>query len=135
MSASQQSAQYMPPRAGQVLAITTSATARSYDISKLAMGGYSPSGVAHPQEVDLYMQAESNDIWFYFATASDTNISVSGADADGASPLTFGASYAIRLVKDALPIRVRIRRGTDKFLTVRGAAGGILRMWAASASE
>ncbi len=50
--------------------------------------------------------------------------------------LTFANTYAAVLEAGESPIKIRINRGVDRFLVVKAAStSGILRFWAASASD
>ena len=129
----------LPPRRGAVKAITVDSTARSYNIIKLALGDQTPDGSAStPVEVDLYMQAQTNDVFFYFTSTSGTSdLSDTAALAAGAASLTaFEVEHCAVLEAGELPVCFRINRAVDKHLVVKAAStSGFLRFWAAAAAE
>jgi len=128
-----QDANITPPRRGAVLAIDVDSTARAYNISALALGGYTPEAdLDRRNEVFLYLQAETSDVFFYFhsATASDLD-DTAKITAGGA--VAFANTYGAVLEAGNPPLKLRIDRSLDKFLIVKAAvASGILRVWAAS---
>ena len=135
-NAEDQYAQIAPPRRGAVWAVATDTTARAYDISKCALGGYTPEGSkAKRNHVVLWLQAETNDVYFYFDSATGNSLDTTTKQSAGAGDLAFADSYCAIVKAGNAPIRVRIDRSTDKFIQVRGSAGGILRMWAGSTGE
>lgn len=119
-----------PPRAGQTLALTLDATARSYDISTLAMGGFTPDAdVKRKSEVYLYMQTESAGAYFTFSIVAKT-IDNSVAVAAG-SALAYADTHCALIASGGI-IRLRINRSLDKFLNVKGTGAGTLRLWISS---
>jgi hypothetical protein len=129
--------QCAPPRKGAVWAVTVDSTARAYDISKAALGGFTPEATqSRRAEVYLYLQAETNDVFFYFHSATDTALSDTAAQAATAADLGFVATHCAILEAGSAPLKVRINRAVDKFLVVKAAStAGVLRMWAGSESE
>lgn len=130
-----QIAQSQPPRRGAVIALTVDSTARAYDLTGLALGGKTPEGAGTASmDVVLWMQAETNDVFFHFHSASATDLNDATVIAVGAS-LAFNAAYGACLEAGASPIKVRINRAIDKFLVVKAAStSGTLRFWACSDS-
>lgn len=127
-----------PPRRGAVWALTVDSTARAYDLSKAAIGGYTPEGSLKKRaEVYVWMQAQTNDVFFYFHTAdASADLSDTAAQSAAEADLTFADSYCAVLEAGESPIKVRLNRSLDKFIIVKAAStSGILRMWAASDSE
>lgn len=127
-----QFANIVPPRRGAVWAVTVDSTARAYDISKADLGGYTPDA-KRPNSVFLYLQAETNDVYFYFSSATASDLSDTAAQAASSADLAFANTYGALLEAGGPPLAVRIDRMTDKFLILKAASSsGILRMWAAS---
>jgi len=126
-----------PPRKGAVLAITVDSTARAYNISKIALGGYTPeASLAKRAEVYLWMQAQTNDVFFYFHSATDNALDDTAATSAGSADAAFVATHCAVLEAGESPVKFRINRSLDKFLIVKAAStSGILRVWAASDSE
>lgn len=141
MGAEKQIYECMPPRRGAVLALTVDSTARAYDMLTLDLAGYTPRNAQREQShVVLFMQAETNDVYFYFAsgeagvvaTTDVNNVDNTAAIAAGGS-LAYANGYAAVLKAGNMPIQIRIDRGLDRFLVVKAAStSGTLRMWAAS---
>lgn len=140
MGAQDQFAECMAPRRGAVIALAIDTTARAYDLKDLPLGGYTPREAGrNPVHVTLWMQAETDDVYFYFAdgevgtvaTTDVDDVSTTAVVAAGAA-LAFADTYAARLVANNGPLPVRINRAVDRFLVVRGDAAAILRFWAAS---
>ncbi len=129
--------QNAPPRKGAVWAVAVDNTARAYDISKAALGGYTPEGALKKRaEVYLYLQAETNDVYFYFHSATDSALDDAAKQTATAADLTFVATHAAILEAGNAPLKLRINRSLDKFIVVKAAStAGVLRMWASSESE
>lgn len=128
-----QIAQSQPPRRGAVIALTVDSTARAYDITGLALGGKTPDGTA-PSEVTLWMQADTNDVFFHFHSSSATDLA-NGTTIAAGGAIAFAAAYGAVLEAGERPIKVRINRALDKFLVVKAAStSGTLRFWACSDS-
>lgn len=141
----------MAPRRGAVIALTVDSTCRAYDMKGLALGGHTPGEAAKdPRSVVLWMQAETNDVYFYFAdgevaanqftnesataTTDVDDIDNTAAIAAG-SALAFANTYAGVIKAGNVPLPIRINRAIDRFLVVKAAStSGILRFWAASTS-
>lgn len=127
--------QCAPPRKGAVWAVTVDSTARAYDISKCALGGYTPEA-GKRAEVYVYLQAQTQDVFFFFDDATDSGLDDTAAQAATAADLAFVATHCAVLEAGNPPLKLRINRALDKFLIVKAAStSGILRMWAASESE
>jgi hypothetical protein len=131
--AEEQVAGVTPPRKGAVWAVTVDSTARAYNISKLALGGYTPEGAnARPNNVVLYLQAETNDVFFYFSSATDTALSDTAAQTATAADAVFVATHCAILEAGHSEV-FRIDRTLDKFIVVKAAStSGVLRLWAYS---
>lgn len=124
-----------PPRKGLVLAITVDSTARPYDLAALDIGndGAPPNGAGdRPRSVMLWMQAETNDVYFYFDSATSNALDNTAAVAAGAAA-TYANTYAAVLKAGNVPQAFRINRTTDRWLILKAAStAGVLRIWAAS---
>lgn len=140
MGAVEQASEMMAPRRGAVIALAVDTTCRAYDLKALALGGVTPNEAGrNPIHVTLWMQAETEDVYFYFAdgevgttaTTDVDDIDVTAKITAG-DPITFANTYGARLVANNGPLPVRINRAVDRFLVVRGDATAILRFWAAS---
>ncbi len=136
-TAEQQVANTLPPRRGAVWAVTVDSTARSYDLRALALAGVTPENAGtRPQHVCLYLQADTNDVFFYFDSASGNSLSDTTAQAATAAAVTMADAHAAVLKAGNPPMRVRIDRSLDKYIQVKAAStSGVLRMWACSGSE
>ena len=151
MSAEYQTAEFAPPRRGAVIALAVDSTARAYDMKSLALGGHTPTEAARdPKSVVIWMQAETNDVFFYFASgdvaadpAAGTS-AVATTDVDDVSDtatitagnaLAFANTYCALLKAGNGPLPIRINRGVDRFLVVKAAStAGVLRFWATAAA-
>lgn len=132
-----------PPRRGEVIALTVDSTARAYDMLSLALAGFTPSNSQREQSsVVLWMQAETADVYFYFASGEAGAVATTDVDdidntaavAAGGS-LAFANTYAAVIVAGNGPIPIRIDRSTDRFLVVKAAStSGTLRFWATSSA-
>lgn len=151
MSAEYQTAEFAPPRRGEVIALEVDSTCRAYDMKSLALGGYTPKeSQRDPKYTVLWLQAETNDVYFYFASGPVSADAAAGTaavittdvdDIDNTAKVTAGAAlafantYAGVLKAGNGPLPVRINRGVDRFLVVKAAStSGVLRFWAASAA-
>jgi hypothetical protein len=129
----------VPPRRGAVKALTVDSTARSYSIKALALGGHTPDGTnSEPKEVTLWMQAQTNDVFFHFRSdsgAADLDDTAAAA-ADGAAMSAFTNTHGAVLEAGESPIPITINRAVDKYLVVKAAStSGILRFWAITGAE
>lgn len=132
-----------PPRRGEVIALTVDSTARAYDLLSVALAGFTPSNSQREQSsVVLWMQAETANVYFYFASGEAGAVATTDVDdidntaavAAGAA-LAFANTYAGVIVAGALPLAIRIDRSLDRFLVVKAAStSGVLRFWAASSA-
>lgn len=129
--------QCAPPRRGATWAVAVDSTARPYDISKCALGGYTPeAGNKKRAEVYLFLQAETNDVYFHFHTSGTNDLADTSTQTATAADLSFAAAYGAILEAGAPPLKVRINRNIDRFIVLKAAStAGVLRMWAASDSE
>lgn len=141
MGARDQVSECMAPRRGAVIALEVDSTARAYDLKTLAFGGVTPDEAGrNPIHVMLWMQAETNDVYFYFADGEVGTVAttdVAGIDntakVTAGSALAFANTYAPVLKAGNGPLPVRINRAVDRFLVVKAAStSGVLRFWAAS---
>ncbi len=133
--AQEQDSSLLPPRRGAVWAVTVDSTARAYDLNAVAFGGSpAPEAAAtRPQHVDLWMQAETNDVYFYFDSATGSSLANGTLQAATAAALAFADAYCAVLKAGGPPFKVRIERSLDRYLQVKAAStSGVLRMWAAS---
>lgn len=135
--AEEQAAHITPPRRGAVWAVAVDSTARAYDLSATPLGGYTPEASGERrQHVDVYLQAETNDVYFYFDTATGSSLSNTASQTATAAALAFADTYCGFLKAGLAPIKVRIDRSIDKFIQVKATStAGILRMWACSESR
>ncbi len=121
-----------PPRRGAVIALEVDSTARAYDISTLILGDTVAPDVDRRQEVVLWMQAETNDVFFHFHSSSATDLD-EAAKITAGSAMAFANTYGGLLEAGNAPVKIRINRQLDKYLVVIAAStAGILRFWAAS---
>jgi hypothetical protein len=139
----EKSLEYAPPRRGGVIALTVDSTCRAYDMLTLAIAGHTPANAQREQvKVTLWLQAETNDVYFYFAsgeagavvTTDVDDIDNTAAVAAGGS-LAYANTYAGVIKAGNGPLPITIDRSIDRFLVVKAAsASGVLRFWAASAA-
>ncbi len=134
MDASERAARITPPRKNYVLAITTDANVRAYDISSLSMGGQTPSGGGGQRhEVYLTIQAETTDVFFYFHTATDSALSTTDAISAGGTA-AYAATHSAR-IPAGQERTYMLDRSLDKFLVIKSTGAGICRIFAASPAE
>lgn len=135
--AEHQVADIIPPRRGSVWAVAVDSTARAYDMTALNLAGVAPEAAGtRPMDVFLYLQAETNDVYFYFDSVTGSALDNTAAQAASAAAVAYANTYAVVLKAGNPPLRVRINRSIDKFIQVKAAAAaGVLRMWASSNSE
>ena len=133
--AQEQDSSLLPPRRGAVWAVAVDSTARAYDLTAVAFGG-SPAPEAagtRPQHVDLWLQAETNDVYFYFDSATGTSLANTTTQTATAAALAFADAHCAVLKAGNPPMKVRIDRSLDKFIQVKAATtAGVLRLWACS---
>jgi hypothetical protein len=135
--AEEQIASLTPPRRGAVWAVSVDSTARAYDLSTSILGAgatVAPEAAGkRRQYVVLYLQADTNDVYFYFDTATGTSLSDTAKQAASAASLAFSDTYCAVLKAGSPPIQIRIDRSIDKFIQVKAVStAGVLRMWACS---
>jgi hypothetical protein len=127
--ATSQADNVVPARRGKIIALTVDTTARSYDLTALALS--KPFVSTQDDTVYITMVCDSADVYYAFHSATASDLSDTSAVAAGAA-LAYNNAYAARLVKDTT-LDTRINRRVDKFLQVKTASGtAILRFWASS---
>lgn len=129
-----QVAEVLPPRRGAVWALAVDSTARNYDLSALAIDGLAPNGPGdRPRTVAIWMQADTNDVFFHFSPTAQTDLDNTAAQAASSAAAAYATTYGAMLKAGNLPQCFRIMRTTDRYLVVKTAStGGTLRIWAAS---
>lgn len=133
-TAEQHLAANWPPRRGSILAITVDSTARPYDLTGLAIGqAEAPEqDINRRLETFLMLQAETNDVYFYFDSATGSSLA-DGTTIGAGSALAYASAYCAVLKAGNQPLKVRIDRAIDKFIILKAAStSGVLRMWVAS---
>jgi len=124
----QQAADFLPPRRGAVLAITLDTTARPYDISGLTADGVSSLERGH--DVYITIQAEGADVFYYFSSATASDLSKTAAITAGAAA-AYDNTHPARIVVDQ-QAHHRLNRAVDKWLILQGSAAGIARLYFSS---
>jgi len=121
-----------PPRRGYIIPLSVDTTARPYALSSFAIGGFTPDASNTRQAVTILgMQAETNDVYFYFSDVTNNTITTTDAVSAGGS-LAYDDKYTAIIKKDIAPQYFKLNRAIDKFLVVRATAGAILRFWNAA---
>lgn len=135
--AEEQIASLTPPRRLAVWAVAVDSTARAYDLSKITIGGYTPEASGKKRaNVVLYLQAETNDVYFYFDSATGSALANATTQSAAAADVLMDTAHCAVLKAGNPPIQVRIDRTIDKFIQVKAAStAGVLRMWACSESR
>jgi len=132
-----------PPRRGAVIALAVDSTARGYDVGLIDLGGVTPQqDVKRRHEVIVWLQAESNDVYFYFADGTAPDVApaaVAGVDNTAAlaagTPLAYDNAYCGVLKAGMPPLPFSIDRSIDRFIVVKTAAStATIRFWAGSTS-
>ena len=113
-----------PARRSEILRITLSTTARVYDMRSMVFGRlYAPDpAVVCSDRVMLRIQAQTADLYYYFAPDNTAALDKSTAIAD-AGAMTVATTYG-DLVPAGTFIDVTIDRSIDKYLHVQGSAAG-----------
>lgn len=129
-----------PPRRGLVMAIAVDSTARPYDLGALDIGndGQPPDGPSdRPRFVNLWMQAETNDVYFHFSDATHNDLADTGKVTAGSTTTpAYDPTYGAVLKAGNPPVYFRLNRTTDRWLIVKAAStAGVLRFWAESSDS
>lgn len=123
-----------PPSDDGIVALGIDSTARSYDITGLALGSPLPPEAAlrKRREVFITISAEGTDAFLSFSTVART-IDDTAKIAAGAT-LALTNTHCAKIVKDGPPHRFRLDRSLHKFLNVKAvsAATGTIRIWVSS---
>jgi hypothetical protein len=134
--AEHQYAELRPPRRGLTMAIGTDNTARPYDLALLDLGsdGQPPDGTGdRPRFVNLWMQADTSDIIFYFSPTTQNDLTTTASVAAGSTTTpTYATTDGALLKAGNPPVYFRLHRTTDRWLIVRSAVAANLRIWAQS---
>jgi len=130
--AARQALNVVPPRRGGIIAITTDTTARPYDLTGLALGKAYGSGDNSGANSGVYvtMQAQTANVFYQLSSATASDLDETAAIA-AAGTAAFANTHGALLVAGDT-VQFRIIRTTDKFLILKGAAAGIVRLWASS---
>lgn len=131
-----------PPRRGAVIALTVDSTARAYDLQDLTLANVKPEAqLKRRHELVLWLQAETADVYFYFASGSvDTVVTTDVDDVSDTAAVSAGSALAFAntycgVIPKGAPIPFAIDRSIDRFIVVKAASSsGILRIWAGSES-
>lgn len=120
----------VPPRRGAVLALSVDTTARAYDLTGLSFGAaYNANDAV--DSIYLTLQAQSGDVFFYFGTATSSDMDNTAVIAAGGT-LAFANTYCAWLPQNA-SVDLRIVKTQDKFLVVKTSTGtATLRFYASS---
>jgi hypothetical protein len=131
-AAEEQAANVQPPRRGAVLAISVDTTARPYDLSSLDLGGITPEADhKRRHETWVTLQADGGDVYYYFSSATASNLDNTAAVAAGGTP-AYATTHGAKIKQDDRH-EVRIDRSRDVFLIVKTSTGtATLRFWASS---
>lgn len=131
-----QNAELVPPRRGAILAIAVDSTARPYDLSALELGGQTPDAdLRQRHEVFLWLQAETNDVYFHTSPTTQSDLD-NTAKMSAGDPVAFATTYGAVLKAGNPPVRMRFDRRVDRWLVLKAAStAGVLRIWAASLSS
>ncbi len=121
-----------PPRRGEVIALTTDATVRAYDLRFLSLAGFAPREGRAREHVFVTLSAITGDLYFYFSSTADVDLSDSEKLAAGAA-LAFDVKFC-DVLKAGASVRLRINRQRDKYLVVKGSTTGLLVLRASSES-
>ncbi len=137
--ATSQSDNIVPPRMGSVWVQTVDATARPYNIELLPFGGKAITTPNQSDHIYLTMLAETNDVFYFFDSATGSSLSDTATNAAG-TPLTAttmsGSAAMCSRLPVGVPVAVRIDRRTDKWIQLKTAStGGVVRIWASSQPE
>jgi hypothetical protein len=116
-----------PAVKGEVVVITTDTTSRRYDLQTINIGNRRE---VNKGTLYLKMTAETADCFYYFSSDDAGTVDGTAAMSAGGA-VAFTANAADRLVKD-VPEHVRIEFPSHRYLCIRGAAAGILRIRASS---
>lgn len=127
-------ARVLPPRRGAVVALTVDTTVRPYALGSLALAGYTPEAAAHQrEEVYLTLQADGAKVYYYFASATASDLA-NGTTIAAGGTLAYGNAYCA-VIPDGTSAQVCIDRSQDKFLIIQTASGtATLRIYASSES-
>ena len=113
-------------------------TARPYNIALLPLGGRAATNPGQCDHIYISLQAQTNDIFFYFDNVSssvldDTAINAVGVALTGT---TMAATMPYRLMAGT-SIDLRIERSQDSWIVLKcaGAGTATLRLYASSQSE
>jgi hypothetical protein len=128
--AESQAANVTPPRRGAVVAIIADATARSYDLTTLALGGL-PWKLNQADWIYLTLQADGGRIYFHFRPDAGADLNDATIGAAG-TPIAF-TNAACAMVPDGGAFALRIQRNTDRYLVMKTSTGvATLRLHASS---
>ena len=128
--AENQAADFVPPRQAAIIAITLDNTSREKNLYSLSLGQFNGLGTTDGGTMYLTLRANVK-WWFKLAPATGTTCDETVADAAATAPNTYQANACIEVAADEF-IQLRIDRGPDKYLVVKGSGAGILRGWVSS---
>ncbi len=127
MSEITQSNDIVAPRRGAVIALTSDATARPYDLSLITLGG-SAFRTGQNDQIFVTLLASTAVIYHQFSPTTQNDLSsVAAISAGGA--LAYANTYGPPL-PSLLPVAYRLCRVTDRWLILQGV--GIVYIWASS---
>ena len=123
-----QAANVMPPVKNKVCVITLDATSRIYDLGSLSFGDYPLDAGG-----DVFLTLQAGVAFHYFFSADNAGtVDETVATAAGAA-IAFSANACWSAVAN-VPESVRVNRTLHRYLVVKGAGAGTLRIRASSDS-
>ena len=136
MSVLDQWANAVPPRKGAEVTIAVDSTGRAYNISKLALGGYTPNGEnVRSVYCNLQLTADGGDVYIQFDSTNTVTLDDTAAHAAGTELVVFANTYCAKIPSGAT-VPVRIDRKIDKYMHIKTSTGTAkLRFHAFSGSE
>lgn len=126
--ATSQADNVLPPRRGKVIAISVDSTARSYDLTAIAL----PDTYQSTNDWVYLTIATSVECWVIFHSATAATLDDTAAISAG-SALALATTHGFPLREDS-EHHFRINRAVDKFLQIKSASGtsGVLTLYASS---
>jgi hypothetical protein len=125
-----------PPRRGAVYAITLDNTAREYDLDASAFGGIAQTGHAGQEShVCLRFESVGTITYLYFSDVHDATPDLNDATVIAAGGALAFDTEMCGIIPSGQYRDFWIDRNRDRYLTIKGAAAGTLRVWAVSEAQ
>lgn len=122
---------YLPPKEGQTLVLTVNTSSIAWNLHSVNIGPSLLTKRAATSTSEFYMdiQADGANVYFLVTDNASAAISESNAVAAASAPnIAHDAQFCGKLIDGDRPSSFKLARKQDKYLILKGAATGTVRI-------